>query len=181
MRTIHRWISICGAIFLLVVGTTGVVLQVQKLLGGESEEREREAGADKVIGGLTTSTANSEYAVLLSRTLEAARVRAPGQPVASVELRLGGEEPQGVVTLPGEPGRQITVDARDGKITKDEKHEAESLILRIHSGEILGEPGVVLGVLWGLALVALSVTGLVVYLDMYTRRRKARGKTGIFW
>ena len=113
MRTIHRWISICGAIFLLVVGTTGVVLQVQKLLGGESEEREREAGADKVTGGLTTSTANSAYAALLSRTLEAARVRAPGQPVASVELRLSGEEPQGVVTAliggPCHPGNPMIV------------------------------------------------------------------------
>ena len=63
----------------------------------------------------------------------------------------------------------------------DEEYERESLFLRIHSGEILGEPGVVLGVLWGLALVTLSITGGLVYLNMHGKRRKAQGKGKVFW
>jgi hypothetical protein len=40
---------------------------------------------------------------------------------------------------------------------------------------------VVLGVFWGSALVVLSLTGFIVYLELYRRRRKASGKKGLFW
>ena len=106
-----------------------------------------------------------------------------GQPVTTPcsenEVLSGGK--QQVPPLPGDPLREIVVDARSGQVVSDERHEAESLILRIHSGEILGEPGVVLGVLWGLALVVLLVSGGWVYLDMYRRRLKGSGKRGLFW
>lgn len=173
MRQIHRWISLVAAAFLLIVATTGVILQVQRLTG-ENEDHDREASTALAM------PANA-YAPMFARTLEVARARAPGRPIASIELQLAGDEPKGVVTFPGDPGRQITVDPRDGKVLKDEAHEAESLILRIHSGEILGEPGVVLGVFWGSALVVLSITGFIVYLELYRRRRKASGKSGLFW
>ena len=173
MRQIHRWISLVAALFLLIVATTGVILQVQRLTG-EDEDRDREART-------AVAMPLDAYAPMLAKTLAVAHARAPSRPIASIELQLAGEEPKGVVTFPGEPGRQITVDPRDGKLLKDEEHEAESLILRIHSGEILGEPGVVLGVFWGSALVLLSITGFIVYLELYRRRRKASGKNGLFW
>ena len=178
MRKIHRWISIGAALFLVIVASTGVILQAQKLLGGDEKDQDK----DRVVAGaMTTSSDAAAYGAMLSKTLDATRTRAPNQPIASIELRFAGDEPRGVVTLPGDPGRQITVDPRDGKVLKDEAHEAESIFLRIHSGEILGEPGVVMGLLWGLALVVLSITGGLMYLDMYRKRRKARGKGQVFW
>ena len=173
MRQIHRWISLVAALFLLVVATTGVILQVQRLTG-EDEDHDRDAPKALAISA-------EAYAPMFAKTIEVARGREPKRPIASIELQLAGDEPKGVVTFPGDPGRQITVDPRDGKVLKDEAHEAESLILRIHSGEILGEPGVVLGVFWGSALVVLSITGFIVYLELYRRRRKASGKSGLFW
>lgn len=171
MRQIHRWTSLVAALFLLIVATTGVILQVQRLTGDE-EDRDRAA---------PTGLPLNAYVPMLAKTLEVAHARVPNRPIVSVELQLAGNEPKGIVTFPGEPGRQITVDPRNGKVLKDEEHEAESLILRIHSGEILGEPGVVLGVFWGSALVLLSITGFIVYLELYRRRRKASGKSGLFW
>lgn len=176
MRKIHRWASVTVALFLFVVAASGVILQVQKLTGDEEEEAE-----ESFSGTVTTSTANDAFAAMLARTLDAARVAAPNEPIASVELRLAGDAPEGVVTLPGEPGRRIIVNAQSGKVTSDEAYERESLFLRIHSGEILGEPGVVMGILWGLGLVILSATGIIVYLNMYVKRRAARGKGKIFW
>ena len=173
MRKFHRWISLVAALFLLIVATTGVILQVQRLTG-EDEDKDREAQS-----GIAMPL--DAYAPMLAKTLEVAHARAPDRPIASIELQLAGDEPKGVVTFPGEPGRQITVDPRNGKLLKDEEHEAESLILRIHSGEILGEPGVVLGVFWGSALILLSITGFIVYLELYRRRRKASGKSRLFW
>ena len=173
MRQIHRWISLVAALFLLIVATTGVILQVQRPTG-EDEDHDRDAPKALAIPA-------GNYAPMFAKTLEVAREREPKRPIASIELQLAGDKPKGVVTFPGEPGRQISVDPRGGRVLKDEEHEAESLILRIHSGEILGEPGVVLGVFWGSALVLLSITGFIVYLELYRRRRKASGKNGLFW
>ena len=175
MRKYHRWISLVAALFLVVVGITGVVLQVQRLTGGK-EEQERERGAaTEVQAGLGV-----DPLVLLSRTLAAAQQRAPGKALASIELLPGGDEPKGVVILAGDHARRIVVDARDGDVVEDKPYDAESLILRIHSGAILGEPGVFLGIFWGLGLVGLSLTGIWVYLDLYRRRRKS-GNGGLFW
>ena len=177
MRKYHRWISAIAAIFLLFVSVTGVVLQVQRLTG---EDADADAGAH-VPSALTTAMPSPTYAALVSKTLDAARRRAPNVPIASVLLRGEGSVIEGVVQFPGDPLREIVVDGRSGRVLSDERHEAESLILRIHSGEILGEPGVVLGVLWGLALVVLLITGGWVYLDMYRRRLKGSGNRGLFW
>jgi uncharacterized iron-regulated membrane protein len=177
MRQYHRWVSILAAVFLLIVSVTGVVLQVQKLTGEDADAAEH---APAVAGGLTTAMASADYAALLGRTLDAVRARAPNSPVTSVVLKIDGSSVRGVVALPGDPPRQLVVDARSGRVLSDERGEHDSLIMRIHSGAILGDPGVVLGILWGSALVILSVTGGWVYFDMYRRRRKA-AKRGLFW
>ncbi len=177
MRKYHRWVSAVAAIFLLFVSVTGVVLQVQRLTGADADAN----AGKRTPSALTTAMPTPAYAALVSRTLDAARQRAPDAAITSVVLRGEGNAIQGVVQLPGDPLREIVVDARSGRVLNDERREAESLILRIHSGEILGEPGVVLGVLWGLALVVLLVSGGWVYLDMYRRRLKGSGKRGLFW
>lgn len=179
MRKYHRWVSAVAALFLLVVSVTGVVLQIQKLTGVDADA-DAEGGADASTV-LTTAMPSPTYAALVAHTLDAARARVPNAPITSVALRGEGDHIEGVVDLPGDPLREIVVDARSGRIVSDERHEAESLIRRIHSGEILGEPGVVLGILWGLALVILSITGGWVYLDMYRKRRRGSGKAGLFW
>lgn len=179
MRQYHRWVSLIAALFLLVVATTGVILQVQKLTGNDADAVGR--GDKDRAAAITTATPIPAYATLLGRTLDAARARAPNSPIASVSLKSEGDEVQGVVILTGDPPRQLTVDARSGRLIKDERRDPDSLILRIHSGAILGEPGVVLGVLWGSALVILSLTGAWVYLSMYRRRRKVSGKGSLFW
>ncbi len=180
MRQFHRWVSVLAAVFLLVVSATGVILQVQKLTGRDADAPQHE-NTNRVEEGLTTAMPSPVYAALVARILDTARARAPNSPIASVSLKGGAGNIRGEVLLPGDPPRQLTIDARSGRLLSDERYEKDSLILRIHSGAILGEPGVVLGVLWGSALVLLSITGGWVYLAMYRRRRKVSGKGGLFW
>jgi uncharacterized iron-regulated membrane protein len=180
MRQYHRWISIVAAVFLLVVSATGVILQVQKLTGNDADAAEH-GEKDRGEAVLNTAMPSPVYAGLVARTIDAVRTRVPNAPIASVALKGEGDAIQGVVTLPGDPPRQLTIDARSGRILSDLRQDPDSLIKRIHSGAILGEPGVVLGILWGLALVVLSLTGGWVYISMYRRRRKASGKAGVFW
>jgi uncharacterized iron-regulated membrane protein len=180
MRSYHRWAAALAAVFLLIVSATGVILQVQKLTGGDPDSP-HQGGPDRAGGALTTATPSPVYAAMIARTLDAARARAPASALSSVSLSGDADDLKGEVVLAGDPPRTITIDARSGRLISDERHDKDSLILRIHSGEILGEPGVFLGILWGLALVILSLTGGWVYLAMYRRRRKASGKGGPFW
>lgn len=177
MRKYHRWVSAVAAVFLLFVSVTGVILQVQRLTG---EDADANTGL-RTPSALTTAMPTPTYAALVSRTLDAARQRAPNAPISSVVLRGEGSVIEGVVQFPGDPLREIVVDARSGRVVSDERHEAESIVRRIHSGEIFGEPGVFLGILWGLALVVLLISGGWVYFDMYRRRAKGTGKRGLFW
>jgi len=179
MRSYHRGAAALAAVFLLIVSATGVILQVQKLTGGDPDSGGREEGGR--AGALTTAMPSPVYAALIARTLDAARSRAPASAVSSVSLIGDADDLKGAVVLAGDPPRTITVDARSGRLIGDERRDKDSLILRIHSGEVLGEPGVFLGILWGLALVILSLTGGWVYLAMYRRRRRASGKGGPFW
>lgn len=176
MRKFHRWGSVVAAIFLLIVAVTGVILQIQHLTGEHDEGEGKPA-----LALLTTAMPSSAYAAMVARTIEAARARVAGAPVASVTLHGEGESVEGVIDIAGDPRRRIVVDARSGRVLSDELREGESIVLRIHNGEILGDPGVILGLLLGLGLLALVVTGSWLYLDMYRRRAKGTGKRGLFW
>ena len=180
MRQFHRWVSVLAVVFLLIVSATGVILQVQKLTGNDADAPQHNE-KNRAEGGLTTAVPSPIYAAMITRTLDAARTRAPNSPIASVSLEGKGDDVQALVAFSSNPPRQLTIDARSGRVLSDERHEKDSLILRIHSGAILGEPGVVLGILWGSALMILSLSGGWVYLAMYRRRRKASGKGGLFW
>jgi uncharacterized iron-regulated membrane protein len=53
------------------------------------------------------------------------------------------------------------------------------LINRIHSGEAFGDGGLVAAMFWGLALIAITISGIIVYWSM--RRRNAAGIQRVFW
>ena len=53
-------------------------------------------------------------------------------------------------------------------------------VKHFHSGYLFGLPARVLDLLAGLALVFLSVSGLIMYFEMYRRRVRA-GRKGAFW
>jgi uncharacterized iron-regulated membrane protein len=57
----------------------------------------------------------------------------------------------------------------------------ESFILRLHTGEVFGDGGMVLGMFWGTALIALTITGGYLYWQMYRARAKAKGWKKVFW
>ena len=81
-----------------------------------------------------------------------------------------------VFHIKGKEDRKITVE--DGSVKKIENDE-ESWIMRLHSGEIFGDAGVVLNILWGGALIFLTITGLFIYWKM--RRGSGKGLKKIFW
>ncbi len=176
MRSIHRWLSLIAALFLLMVASTGIILQFQRI--GESEEHEREEHA---LALAPTNISNETLDAALNRALDIVRAREPSASIESVELRGDREGPQAVIVLDGEPKRQLIVNTSSGEVNEGAVHEEDSFIKRLHSGEVFGEPGVALGLFWGSALLVLALTGLWVYFSMMMKRAKARGKVQVFW
>jgi len=65
------------------------------------------------------------------------------------------------------------------KPANDEDYPPGPFLTRLHSGEAFGDWGLVFGTAWGLALVALLVSGLVIYLTMRKPGRTGLGR--LFW
>ena len=181
-RKIHRWLSVVGIIFFLSVSLTGIWMQGEAIFG--EDEAAREAMAE------ITSPASLSAPLLLNpesldKARNAALARFGNRPVASVDWVIKAPVPAYVFHLDGAEPVKVTVNAATAAIIKSEP-DGEDWILRLHTGEILGDGGMFLGLAWGLALVAMSITGIILYIKMLKARRtgsagKVTGWRRYFW
>ena len=181
-RKIHRWLGIIAAIFFLSVSITGIVLQYQAIFG--EEESAHEAMAE-MRSPVTTAHSFAVDASAFERARGVVAARYPDVPVASVDWHIKGETPAYTFHLEGAEPLKVAVATATGAIISAEP-DGESWIMRLHTGEIIGDGGKVLGLLWGLALVAMSVTGFIVYVKMLNARKtggagKVSGWRRYFW
>ena len=113
----------------------------------------------------------------------AAAARAGAQPLDKMVWQLKGDAPS-IIFFFGpqgqQAGRRIAVHASTGEILSVEDYEENSLILRLHSGEAFGDGGMVLGMVWGTLLFALTVSGIVIYFRMKPRTPRT-GLRKVFW
>lgn len=181
MRKWHRWVSLVAAIFLLSVAITGVILQFQQFFGEDEATRERLA---TITSSYTLDTSLGAFAPKLAAAQAAVRAKAGGDKLDNVELQLKGEHPTFVLHIAGgaeSSNRKFVVNADTAAIESESSDERESLLLRIHTGEVLGDGGVVGGMLWGTALVVLTITGSLLYWQMYKARAAVKGWRRILW
>jgi uncharacterized iron-regulated membrane protein len=172
LRRYHRWIGFAAAIFIIGVTLTGVILEIQKLSGREEDEN--------TSSSYKLGTSLGRFGPLLQKAEENAKVKVGSAGIDSVELRLNDTPPRFIFHTTGNEKQKLTINSETGNIEKLEDDE-ESFILRLHSGEIFGEPGVGIAIVGGIALLFLTVTGLIIYWQM---RKSAKGKKGlgrIFW
>lgn len=117
-----------------------------------------------------------------------------------VQLQLHSSRPLGVISWRGSAGRVLTVDATTGTTVSQVNNPALSqpgnpagadaytlfrnrlhfFLKDLHSGAIVGLGGQLLDLLTGLAFIGLSVTGIMMYVDMLRARRRT-GRTDLFW
>lgn len=181
MRKFHRWVSLPACLFLLMVAATGVVLQVQQFISADEAERERLADKPSEFalsgGAASLEDAHRAEAKLLS---VADAAMGAGGTIDRVDHLLRADPPRVVlhaITKGGTPLR-FTAKASDGSLIGPEggeEDQRESFMLRLHTGEIFGDAGVVFGMIWGTALVALTLTGVWMYYRMWSARRRSLG------
>lgn len=178
-RKWHRWIAWPAAIFLLWAGSTGVIVAFTEFFG--EDEALREATRDQ-ISPVTVNSPQTAWADPIARALATAATRSAGAPIDKIEIQFKG--PQPTVTLftgkvTGGEDRKLVVDAKSGSLVADETYADKPLLYRLHSGEAFGDGGLVVAMFWGLTLVVLTVTGLIIYLKM--RRPGLVGIRKVFW
>ena len=175
-RKWHRWIGWAAAIFFVLVSVTGVILQFQQFFGAEEAQKEQ-------LRDLTsTYTVASPLGDLQSRIARAqtAVVAVTGNaPLDRIEMQLKGPHPTITFITGGAQALKFVVSADTGAIEERASGEDESFLLRLHTGEVFGDGGVVLGMLWGVAFLVMTLTGVWVYWNM--RRPGRQGLKRIFW
>jgi hypothetical protein len=119
------------------------------------------------------------------------RAAEPQTPVRTVRARIfAGHEEAGIITGTGFT-RQKIYDIKSGReMTLSEPHYPKSAfpagtdvhewVKHFHSGYLFGLPARFLDLLAGLSLIFLSVSGIMIYVEMYGRRAKS-GRRSLFW
>ena len=178
-RKWHRWIAFPASIFLLWAGSTGVIVAFTEFFG--EDEALREATRDQV-SPVTVNSPQASWADPIARALVTASTRSAGAPIDKIEIQFKGPRPT-VTLFTGKPtggeDRKLVVDATTGSLVADETYADKPFLYRLHSGEAFGDGGLVVAMFWGLTLVILTVTGLIIYLKM--RRPGAVGLKKVFW
>ena len=181
-RKIHRWLSVIGIVFFLTVAATGVWMQGAAIFG--EDEAAREAMAE-VVSPASLATPLPSNVASLDKARKVILARYGNRPVASVDWIIKAPVPAFVFHLDGAEPIKVSVNAATAAIIKSEP-DGEDWVMLLHTGEILGDGGKFLGLAWGIALIVMSITGIILYVKMLQARRtgaasKVRGWRRYFW
>jgi uncharacterized iron-regulated membrane protein len=124
-------------------------------------------------------------------TLNSMQQLHPALPIKVVRLRTYGQTKQGVVITGGDDTNQYVFNADTGQPASLSEQgypevafpfgtQVHENIKHLHSGAYFGIPTRLMNLFAGFCLTFLSISGLVMYFDMWRKRRKA-GKQSLFW
>jgi uncharacterized iron-regulated membrane protein len=191
-RSLHRAISVIAATFLSVVALSGAWLAVDSLGHAfyDAAARKLPPAARKHVS-TASPVRDGDLGAMLNTTLAAYGRTEPHGGLRVVRLRWYAGMPQGVVVT-GEPtARQLVFNAATGRQVSETEPgyppstfpfgwQAHQTAKAIHRGSMFGLSGRFMDVLAGLSMVYLSVSGIVMYADLWSRRRKL-GRRGLVW
>jgi hypothetical protein len=195
-RSLHRWVAVVAAIFLLVVSISGTLLSIDTVALGIYGATHTNAGRYArfpygMTADLSSPLPDSKIPAMLVTTLSAYHAAEGNTPIKVLRLRYFSGMPQGVILTGGDDTRQLVYNAETGKTA----HMTESsypyqgfpfgwreheYMKQIHRGDALGIPGRLMDVFAGLSMVFLSASGLYMYVDLLRRRRRG-GRKQLFW
>ena len=198
-RRWHKWSGVIAGVFLLGLGTTGILLNYKQPIFtalGVPIKREREASplppttkpvrVEFTTAGIAGGTVTFEQALAIAKkewgevALERAEIRAER---SGVTFRFRNDA-----------GAELWVDAADGRHAMKGEYERISrsesgggpvrstdwgkILIDLHTGRIAGETGKVITSLAALLLLLLTLSGLYMWLKpLLIRRQTARSKS----
>ena len=178
-RKWHRWIGFPATLFLMFAATTGIIVAATEFFGPEEALRER---IRDLVSPVTVASPTNAWSEPISLALASAARVAPNAPIDKLEVQFKGDQPT-ITVFTGRPtggeDRKLVFAARTGALISNEAYADKPFLYRLHSGEALGDGGLVMAMLWGLTLVILTITGIIIYIRMW--RPGLSGVRKVFW
>jgi uncharacterized iron-regulated membrane protein len=178
IRRAHRWVGFLASAFLALIAGTGVYMQTDTLVRAYFPP----------VSSPPEVLPQAEVPALIRNALYGIGRIAPGRPVASLNLQMLEQHPRATITLAVPHSRSFLFDARTGEpLAVVGAGDGQSLrqrlwivMVKLHRGDLIGPAGNWLGLVSGLALLALATTGLLTYAQLYRQRRKLR-RHSLLW
>ena len=178
-RKWHRWIGFPATLFLMFAATTGIIVAATEFFGPEEALRER---IRDLVSPVTVASTTSSWSAPIAAALASANRISPNAPIDKLEVQFKGDQPT-ITVFTGKPGggedRKLVFAARTGALISNETYADKPFLYRLHSGEAFGDGGLVMAMLWGLTLVILTITGIIIYIRMW--RPGLTGVRKVFW
>ena len=185
-RSLHRLIGLVAALCLFVVAISGSVLAASSL--GVAIRGGVRPG---LTADVSSPLSDERLPAMLRTTLASHSALHANAPVRVLRLRLFAGMPQGVVVWGNEEVTQTAFNAATGRVAGLSEPgypdpgvmfgwNVTQMAKQIHRGDFIGLPGRWMGLLAGLSLIYLSVSGFAMYFELWKRRRQ-RGLRAIFW
>ncbi|WP_206243544.1 PepSY-associated TM helix domain-containing protein [Novosphingobium terrae] len=186
-RHLHRSISMAAALFLTLMVMSGAWLAVESLMFGLYLSH------SPGVFMIDPSAPLDDKALptMVRTTLDAFHKAEPGEGLRVLRLRHYGTWDQGVVITAGQEARQLVFDTASGQPMRLTEPgypptgfpfgwQAHQWAKSVHRGDFFGLTGRMTNFLAGLAMIYLSVSGIVMYWTMWAKRRSS-GRTSFFW
>lgn len=190
-KTLHRWVSVIAVAFLVVVTLSGSWLAMESLIFGYRMTAARSAPRVKQPDS-SQPLKDADLPAMLHTTLAAYHKAMPGVAARVVRLRDYRGVPQGAVISDGEVARQLVFNAVTGERVISNRFgwtttptfpfgwHAHQVAKSIHRGDFIGMSGRFMDLTAGLSMIYLSVSGVVMYWEMWRKRRRT-GRKGLLW
>jgi uncharacterized iron-regulated membrane protein len=189
-RTLHRCVSIVAALFLSVVMLSGTWLAVESLYFGYYMTHHR-PGRGAVRVNPSSPLTDAALPGMLQTTLRAYQAAVPDVPARVIRLRYYGGMPQGVIVTGEAEARQLVFNAATGRRATETEPgyptsgfpfgwQAHQWAKSVHRGDFFGISGRLMDLFAGVAMIYLSISGIVLYYELWNKRRRA-GRSGLVW
>ena len=183
-RTLHRSVAIGASICLIWVALTGLICSIGSL--GVAYYRFQTDGARPGLrADVSSPLPEAQLPAMLSTTLAAFRALDANEVIKVVRLRYFAGMPQGVIVYGERDTRQLAFNAVSGQKASLSGEgyprtgqtlgwQADQILKGFHRGDFIGMTGRWLSLVTGLALLFLSISGAVMYFDIWRRQRSTR-------
>jgi uncharacterized iron-regulated membrane protein len=189
-RGLHRSVAIVAAIPVLWISISGLLLSIDNVAAWFSPPPPRSA-PDPFSGDVSAPLRDGELAGMTERTLAAFHQHMPDTALKVLRLRYFAGYPQGVVVAADSNNSQLVYNATSGapmgmtekgypRVSFPSGWEWHQRLKQIHRGDIFGMPGRWLDTIGGLSLLYLILSGVVMYFQLWSRRRRA-GRGALVW
>jgi hypothetical protein len=192
MRKWHRWVMTVFGIVLSYWVSSGLIMAVYDATDVTQVWAKEGGGPGARLNDAAVNAAAIPRPDAVAAGVRAAQATLGNLAVASVDLRMIGAiarlefadssgDPATMGRFYAETGAPMTQQVADGEGGRDPDYVLKRTTLKAwHRGNIAGMTGQVLGLLAGLSLAILGVTGVILYFKLWNARR-ATGRRRFFW